>query len=102
MKSTIKFILLVLILVAASFLGGRFSKRCPEVDPAIIEALTADIARRDSLLLEASDLAVKYKSIADSLSKLPKQDVEDVLPRVPVGRNSAELDSIMSILLRPW
>jgi len=102
MINTIKFTLLVLILVAVAFLGWRFSKQCPEADPALIEALTADIARRDAEILVLGEQATKYKAIADSLANRKPTTIHEVLPTIPRGRNTAELDSIGAIIFQSW
>jgi hypothetical protein len=98
--SALKYILIVVVVAAASFLGGRFSKRCPQADPALIEILTAKVEEQERNILSWRTLADRHKAVADSIQNLPKPDVETVLPRVPVGRTDAGLDSLRAILLR--
>jgi hypothetical protein len=88
------------MVVSAAFVAGRFTKHCPQADPALIEALTAKVEEQEAQINSWRTLADRHKAVADSIQNLPKPDVETVLPRVPVGRTDAGLDSLRAILLR--
>jgi hypothetical protein len=98
--NTLKYILIVVVVAAASFLGGRFSKSCPKADPALIEVLTSKVEQKEAEIQNWRTLADRYKATADSVASIPKPDVDKVLPTIPVGRSDAGLDSLRTILLR--
>ena len=100
MDKTVIGIVAGVVVVVASFLGGRFSKHCPQADPALIEVLTAKVEEQEAQINSWRTLADRHKATADSIQNLPRTNVNTVLSRVPLGRTDAELDSLRAILLR--
>jgi hypothetical protein len=92
--------LVAIAVVVAAFLGGHFSKDCPEASNTLVEALTAQVEEKEKEAQNWRTLADKYKATADSIASIPKPDVDKVLPTIPVGRSDAGLDSLRAILLR--
>jgi hypothetical protein len=92
----------VILLQAGFFLIGRFTKKCPQVDPQLLEALKGKDAQLDAERQAYRTLADAYAAKADSIAatrKPTKAHVDKVLPTIPAGRSDAELDSIRAILL---
>jgi hypothetical protein len=101
-KTLIGGIVLAVLLLAGAFFAGRETVHCPQVDQSTIDLLSARVTEKDSIIAQTQREAARNLAIADSLATRKTPTYNEVLPRIPVGRTAAELDSIGAIIFQPW
>jgi outer membrane murein-binding lipoprotein Lpp len=102
-KTLIAGIILAVLLLAGAFFAGRETVHCPQVDQSTIDLLSARVVEKDSAIAQLQRESAKTMARADSLAAIREDyDVEKILPRVPLGRDRAEVDRIMSELTKPF
>ena len=95
-------IVVATLLLAGAFFAGRATVQCPEVDQSTIDLLNWQVAEKDMVIDSLARESSKAIRRADSLAQIQPRDVDQVLPTIPRGRTSAELDSIGAIILDRW
>ena len=99
--ATLKYILILVIVAAVAFFGGRFSKKCPTTDPALIEALTSHLHESERRVKELDQVDRENMALADTIAKLRNNGPKKP-STVALGRTDAELDSLGAIIRAPW
>jgi hypothetical protein len=104
--SNIQYALIGVIVAVGLFLSGMFIEksrhRCPQVDQSTIDLLTTRVTEKDSAIARIQREWAKDLAIANDIANRQTPTVNEVLPTIPRGRTSAELDSIGAIIFAPW
>lgn len=101
-KTLIAGIVVGALLLVGAFFAGRATKNCPQVDQSTIDLLTARVIEKDSAIAHIQREWAKELATANDIANRPKPKVNDVLPTIPLGRTTAELDSIGAIIFQSW
>ena len=103
MDKTLITAIIAIALAVAFFFAGRVTKECPTIDDTQLDVLTQRNVANEFEVGRLQGVIDQQAARIDSLNasrKNPDEHVQDVLPTIPLGRNSAELDSLRAILLR--